>query len=52
MRHKDVQTTMRYVEMASRMQKAAETVYVPGFLAKAGGKAIGCLPSVVRVQST
>ena len=29
MRHKDIQTTMRYVEMASKMKKAAEKVYVP-----------------------
>jgi integrase len=33
MRHKDVQTTMRYVEMARKMKKASEAVYVPGFLA-------------------
>ncbi len=32
MRHKDIQTTMRYVEMASKMKKATETVYVPEFL--------------------
>ncbi len=32
MRHKDVQTTMLYVEMARKMKKAAESVYVPDFL--------------------
>jgi hypothetical protein len=32
MRHKDIQTTMRDVEMAN-MKKSRETVYVPGFLA-------------------
>jgi integrase len=32
MRHKDIQTTMRYVETARKMKKAAETVYVPSFL--------------------
>jgi integrase len=37
MRHKDVQTTMRYVEMARKMKRATETVYVPGFLAAASG---------------
>ena len=35
MRHKDIQTTMRYVEMARKMKKATETVFVPGFLATA-----------------
>jgi len=35
MRHKDVQTTMRYVEMARKMKKAADKVYVPEFLARA-----------------
>jgi len=29
MRHRDIQTTMRYVEMASKMKKTAENVYVP-----------------------
>ena len=32
MRHKDIQTTMRYVEMARKMKKAADKVYVPAFL--------------------
>ena len=32
MRHKDIQTTMRYVEMARNMRKATDSVYVPGFL--------------------
>ena len=32
MRHRDVQTMMRYVEMARKMKRAAEQVYVPGFL--------------------
>jgi len=32
MRHRDIETTMRYVEMARKMKKAAETVYVPEFL--------------------
>ena len=35
MRHRDIQTTMRYVELASRMKKAAESVYVPDFLRRA-----------------
>lgn len=34
MRHKDVQTTMRYVEMARKMKKAADVVFVPEFLSK------------------
>jgi len=34
MRHKDIQTTMRYVETARKMKKAAEAVYVPSFLDK------------------
>jgi integrase len=37
MRHKDIQTTMRYVEMARKMKKAREAVYVPEFLAAATG---------------
>ena len=32
MRHRDIQTTMRYVEMASKMKRATDTVYVPPFL--------------------
>ena len=35
MRHKDVHTTMQYVEMAGKMKKAAESVYVPEFLQRA-----------------
>lgn len=34
MRHKDIQTTMRYVETARKMKKAAEKVYVPDFLGR------------------
>ena len=37
MRHKDVQTTIRYVESARKMKRAADAVYVPGFLAKSAG---------------
>lgn len=29
MRHKDIQTTMRYVEMASKMKRATDEVFVP-----------------------
>jgi integrase len=29
MRHKDISTTMRYVEMASKMRRATEQIYVP-----------------------
>jgi len=36
MRHKDVQTTMRYVEMASKMKRATSEVYVPAGLGKTG----------------
>ena len=32
MRHKDIQTMMLYVEMARKMKKAADSVYVPAFL--------------------
>lgn len=32
MRHKDIQTTMRYVEMARKMKKGADEVFVPDFL--------------------
>lgn len=32
MRHKDIETTMRYVETARKMKKAADEVYVPKFL--------------------
>ena len=35
MRHKDIQTTMRYVEMARKMKKATEAVFVPEFPAAA-----------------
>ena len=34
MRHKDISTTMRYVEMASKMKRATDSVYVPDFLRK------------------
>jgi hypothetical protein len=30
--HKDIQTTMQYVEMARKMKKTREAVYVPEFL--------------------
>ena len=32
--YKDIQTTMRYVETARKMKKAAEAVYVPDFLTR------------------
>jgi len=35
MRHRDISTTMRYVEMASKMKKATEAVYVPNVTRKA-----------------
>lgn len=35
MRHKDIQTTMRYVAMANKMKKATDKVYVPEFLSAA-----------------
>jgi integrase len=34
MRHKDIDTTLRYVETARKMKRAAEQVYVPAFLEK------------------
>ena len=34
MRHKDIETTLRYVETARKMKKASEEVYVPDFLAR------------------
>jgi len=34
MRHRSFETTMRYVEMASKMKRATEKLYVPGFLAR------------------
>jgi hypothetical protein len=37
MRHKDVQTTMRYVEMARKVKRTAEVVFVPDFLSTAAG---------------
>lgn len=36
MRHRDVGTTMRYVEMAKKMKKATDVVFVPDFLAASG----------------
>lgn len=36
MRHRDIQTTMRYVEQASKMKKATEQVYVPNVGEKLG----------------
>ncbi len=39
MRHKDIQTTMRYVEMASKMKRAMDDVYVPELPQKKRGEA-------------
>ncbi|MBP85324.1 MAG: hypothetical protein CMJ64_01190 [Planctomycetaceae bacterium] len=36
MRHKDIQTTMRYVEMASKMKRATDDVFVPTVGEKTG----------------
>ncbi len=36
MRHKDIQTTMRYVEMASKMKRATDEVFVPELSEKIG----------------
>jgi hypothetical protein len=35
MRHKDIQTKMRYIEMARKMKRTAETVHVSQFFAHA-----------------
>lgn len=35
MRHRDIQTTMRYVSMAEKMKAATDAVYVPVVLSKA-----------------
>jgi integrase len=43
MPHKDIQTTMRYVEMANKMKKSREAVYVPEFLATGTGSTFGRL---------
>ncbi len=32
MRHRSFKTTQRYIELAEKMQTAAEVVYVPEFL--------------------
>jgi hypothetical protein len=37
MRHKSFQTTLRYIELADKMKKATEQVYVPDFLKKRTG---------------
>lgn len=37
MRPKNVQTTMRYVEMARKMKRSSEAVFVPEFLKPASG---------------
>ena len=36
MRHKDIQTTMRYVELASKMKRATDEVFVPEVGEKTG----------------
>ncbi|HTM54031.1 MAG TPA: hypothetical protein VL175_08380 [Pirellulales bacterium] len=36
-RHKDIQTTMRYVEMERKMKRSSEVVFVTEFLAAARG---------------
>ncbi len=46
MRHKDISTTMRYVELASKLKKAAEKVFVPDFLNKQTGQKIAGALSV------
>ena len=37
LRHQDIQTTMRYVEMARKTKKSSDADYLPGFLAAATG---------------
>jgi integrase len=37
MRHKSFTTTLRYIGLADKMKATAEKVYVPDFIAKAGG---------------
>jgi len=37
MRHKSMSTTQRYIEIAGKMKRATEAVYVPEFLKVGGG---------------